>query len=807
MPAALVTGGPLSLGYGVEIDRNVTVNATAGPTTLGDITTGDASLPNNNGLVAGAAFAGVVTLNNTGTVTLSAANGGSVTFDTLGYGTITGTGTGGITVASAGNGNVTLSNTNSYHGPTVLASGQLTLNYGAMESANGSTVGGIIPPASPVTLGGGTLAINDNANFSVNETFVSTKIAGFGSTLVVNAPNALGVQVNLGTISRSGGALDLPSGIGGPVTYTTTSPNNSATASGILGGYLTVNGYADWAAGSGASPYTIGAPASYDTDNYSLPTNNVDVNNLTPPALSTAVATTVNSLRFNNTLSATSSGSLSLGGGTLTLASGGILVTPSSGTNGISNGTLTASGTMASNSLADVVVVQGNPSAPFTISAAITNNGSTSIGLTKAGPGTLILGGSNTFTGPITVAGGSLQGSIGAGSVPATTTSIAVNSGTSVTFMENGPSAVTTSILISGSGALTKAGSQTLTFSGGVPSGGLSVVGGTFNVGGSQVVDGPVFIGNGATLGMAGTPGLAVLSNDTIGDLSGSGVLNISGTIAENATTGSEFDGTITGFGLFLKSGPGTLILTNSASNLNGSVRIGQGKLQLNSPLALQTATLDMNAGDMGTLDTTTGGITSLTLGGLTGARNLAIAAIPLTIGGDGVSTTYTGNLSGATSLTKVGADSLFLGGANSYGSTIVSAGTLDAMLAASLPGAVNVANGASLVVQTGSGTTTGWSSSQLGNLFASGGFAAGSVLGVDTTNANATYSGNLTGGTLALTKLGPNAFTLSGSSINSGPINVTAGSMNFTSASPTIGGLSGGGNVVLGSAALTPPT
>ena len=179
-------------------------------------------------------------------------------------------------------------------------------------------------------------------------------------------------------------------------------------------------------------------------------------------------------------------------------------------------------------------------------------------------------------------------------------------------------------------------------------------------MGGSQVVDGPVFIGNGATLGMAGTPGLAVLSNDTIGDLSGSGVLNISGTIAENATTGSEFDGTITGFGLFLKSGPGTLILTNSASNLNGSVRIGQGKLQLNSPLALQTATLDMNAGDMGTLDTTTGGITSLTLGGLTGARNLAIAAIPLTIGGDGVSTTYTGNLSGATSLTKVGADSLF---------------------------------------------------------------------------------------------------------------------------------------------------
>ena len=45
------------------------------------------------------------------------------------------------------------------------------------------------------------------------------------------------------------------------------------------------------------------------------------------------------------------------------------------------------------------------------------------------------------------------------------------------------------------------------------------------------------------------------------------------------------------------------------------------------------------------------------------GARNLIAPAGPLTIGGNNSSTTYSGNLGGASSLTKAGTGTLFLSG------------------------------------------------------------------------------------------------------------------------------------------------
>ena len=139
----------------------------------------------------------------------------------------------------------------------------------------------------------------------------------------------------------------------------------------------------------------------------------------------------------------------------------------------------------------------------------------------------------------------------------------------------------------------------------------------------------------------------------SIGPLSGAGVVNLSGTMTENVTGTTEFDGTLTGAGVFIQDGPGTLILTNSATNFNGTIRIGAGTLEVGNALALQGVTLDMNAADSGNL-ATGAGVTSITLGGLTGARNLASPVGLLTVGSDGASTTYSGNLSGVTTLTKV---------------------------------------------------------------------------------------------------------------------------------------------------------
>ena len=325
-------------------------------------------------------------------------------------------------------------------------------------------------------------------------------------------------------------------------------------------------------------------------------------------------------MRFNAAARA-----VDLNGQTLMLASGGILVTPNAGPNqGIVNGSLTVLGTTIFNTLADVVVLQGS-SGTFTVGANIVDNSSDyypvlSVGLSKGGPGTLLLSGSNTYSGPTTVSGGTLQGSVGAGNFPATT-SIAVNAGAAVDFVENGALAVTSSIAVGGQGLVAKDGANSLTVTGAVSAANVQVLDGVLTLAGASVaVSGLVSVAGNATLGIDS-------SDAGIGPLSGSGGLSLSGTLSENATSNSEFDGLISGTGLFLKSGSGALTLTNSASSFAGTVRAAGGTLQLNNAAVLGNATLDMNAADGGTVSMPN--LTSLTLGGLMVARNLAVPAGP----------------------------------------------------------------------------------------------------------------------------------------------------------------------------------
>ena len=350
-----------------------------------------------------------------------------------------------LTAASPGSGNVSLAplgNTSNsgFTGSTIVQSGQLTLDYSQM-TPSGGTVGGILPN-SPLVLGSGTLAFNGNPSAAVNDSLFSTTVTNYGST-VVNLTPGRPVQIGLGAITRNSGLLDLP-------VNTTTFTTSNSNALGILGGYLTVNGDQGWAAVSGG---TIAALGSYQADSY-LAGNNVDVTNL---ALGPTGTATVNSLRFNTP----TGGTLTLGGAT-TLTSGGILVTPNVAANSVtlSGGALTASGTTSSNTLADVVVVQGNTAAPFTIASAITDNGGTSIGLTKGGPGALVLTGSNTFTGPIRVAAGTLQ--LGDGT-PGHDTLLSGNIANNGTLLVDTNANQSYAGTISGLGSFSKGGTGTLT--------------------------------------------------------------------------------------------------------------------------------------------------------------------------------------------------------------------------------------------------------------------------------------------------------------------------------------------------------
>ena len=127
-----------------------------------------------------------------------------------------------------------------------------------------------------------------------------------------------------------------------------------------------------------------------------------------------------------------------------------------------------------------------------------------------------------------------------------------------------------------------------------------------------------------------------------------------------------------------------TLAATNGYS---GNTLISGGTLALSGPLTLQQTTLDTSGGGSLSL----GSLTSVSLGGLTGSNAFNLAnsfssRIALSVGSDGANTTFSGTLSGYGSLTKVGSGELLLNGSNTYaGSTVVSAGTLEAANSQSL--------------------------------------------------------------------------------------------------------------------------
>ena len=173
------------------------------------------------------------------------------------------------------------------------------------------------------------------------------------------------------------------------------------------------------------------------------------------------------------------------------------------------------------------------------------------------------------------------------------------------------------------------------------------------------------------------------------------------------------------------------------------------------------------------------------------------------------------------------GAGTMLLSGTNNTygGGTIVSAGTLAVTNSGALPsfpsGSVTVGSGAMVSVPM-----SGWAPSDIDSLRNNASFVAGAYLGLDTTNGNATYGGNIStvgsNGAGGLAIIGGNALCLTGSNSYAGPTLVSAGTLVLgaaTAASPsstftinvngglvfgngvtagTLGGLAGSGNFAL---------
>ncbi|HEY9133204.1 MAG TPA: autotransporter-associated beta strand repeat-containing protein, partial [Dyella sp.] len=424
----------------------------------------------------------------------------------------------------------------------------------------------------------------------------------------------------------------------------------------------------------------------------------------------------------------------------------------------------------------------------FTLSGAIGGNG----GLTKLGAGTLVLNGANTYSGGTTISAGTLQGN-GA----SLQGNIADNA--ALVFDQNVDGTFTGAI--SGSGSVTKQGAGTL-------------------------------ILNGANSYSGGT---AISAGTLQGDSA-----SLQGAIVDNAalvfqqSTDGTFNGTISGSGNLTKQGAGMLTLSG-ANSYSGGTTVAAGTLAGNTASLqgdiVDNATLAFNQGSDGTFAGTISGTGTLVK---QGAATLTLTGVNSYSGGTTVSAgtlrgstaslqgnivdnatlafdqasdgTFAGAISGIGTLVKLGAGTLILSGANSYGGgTTIGAGVLQGD-SASLQG--NIADNAALVFdQAGNGTFAGMISGSgtvtkqgAGTLILSGAntytggttIAAGilqgdssSLIGTITDNAalvfaqnsDGTFAGSI-GGSGTLTKQGSGSLTLTGANPLTGATTVQAGTL-----------------------------
>ena len=248
----------------------------------------------------------------------------------------------------------------------------------------------------------------------------------------------------------------------------------------------------------------------------------------------------------------------------------------------------------------------------MTINSAIVNNGANAVGLTKSGTGALVIGGSNTFTGQLTINNGALQlgGSSALSSTPA---AFFGNSGTSAgTLNLNGFNATLASlndspgdatIMVTANAlAITSTAAATLTIGGSVPgsnvnstydgkiSGAISLVngGGTLTLrGGNLNAQGMTYTGsttvNAGTILLAGANADAFSSNQLVLNVNQgmSFAAGVVGTMSVGALSGSGNESLVQTNGVT----PVTLTLNNATAGFTSTysgVLSGAGGLTVN---------------------------------------------------------------------------------------------------------------------------------------------------------------------------------------------------------------------------------
>jgi len=676
----------------------VLVSGGVGPAILDNTSGSTITLANNNSQAWSNSFvfvgssslnlgSGAVTLgsNITATISNNSLTVGPISAGGLGYG-----------LTKSGPGTLILNAGNSFTGPTIVSNGVLALTgSGSLSSSN------IFLAASTATLnatGIGGLTLASGQALGGSGTVLGAVTAGSGTLLTPGGNNAAGTLTANGNLALNGGTLNFdlatattPGGgtndlivVTGALNLSSLTPVN-VSGSPVNGNWYTVIQYGTFA-GSVANLFLPGFIFS----------NNV-------------AASTIQVLKVHVPTSLTWHGD-----GTANVWDSGITANwRQTGTNQVflTGDTVTFDNTGFASpaiSLAGII----SPAATIVNSSLnydFTGSGILGGDLTKGGGGTLILENNNSYPGNTAISGGALQvgnggtsGTLGLGNVTNNGT-LAFNRSDAVTFTNS----------ISGSGAVTLAGTGDLVLSGSNSYSGLTTISATGILhprngsalgaatnglvntsGGKLYVDvnidfpnEPLTLGGGTALqkggaGVSTLGGSISLVSDTTLSIDSGATLNLTnasgmnGSVANpNLTLAGSGTGNIAGpfalgaGNLTVSGGTWTVASSNSYSGLTA---INAGALFLTGPLSLSRPPVAFNASQVTLNGGALAAATNVTLNDGTIGITLA-ANSTITVNNADATLAISNDISGDASLilTKTGSGRLILNGANDFSGTL----------------------------------------------------------------------------------------------------------------------------------------
>jgi autotransporter-associated beta strand protein len=642
--------------------------------------------------------------------------------------------------------------------PFINAAGQtLTFNV-AIAGTTGFSVtnpaGEVVLNASnsvsgPVSVNSGTLRIAANGALNdINLTALGIAAAGALVTTANNQISSVATVTNAGSFTLGGndtigGLINNGGTINGPgrLSASTYALNNNSVINANLGnGAITANGAVAVNGSTGTGSFSVATGTTTLAGASSAAVVNVATastlattatGSLSDSAVVTLTGTGTHNIGQNDTIARlVGAGTVGLGGNTLTLANGAGASSAAAigGTGGVtlSSGTQTLSGTSGytgnttvnGGTLALTGSLTGSNSINVATGALLTSTG----GLANTATVTLSGSGALTLTGSETLA--NLSGSTG--SVTATGVDLAVT-GTLATSGNITVRDLTVGIL-DGSSFISSSGNVTVSsgnFAGNISSGALvKTSGSTLTLTGT----------NNSTAGTTVDGGILALGHAT-NTLSNTGALTVNAGATVDLGANTDTVGSYTSNGGTL-AGTGTLTAATYALNNNTTVnaKLGDGTITANGAVGINGTT------GTGSL-TVESGVT--TLAAASGATSVSVTGGDLTL-------TSSGALNSATTISTSAGAGLTTGGADQLGDTVA------------------ITNG---------GTLTVGGADTVGSLNNTGVIAGSGVL----TTADALYtlatgssiSGKLGDGTVNVT--GDTAFTGTGTSA-AATVNVNAG-------------------------------